>query len=498
MRPLSAHALAALAALLLPASALAADADGDGVTDTTECARDGVDCGAANDDCPDTDGDGTRDPCDSDDDGDGIPSRLEGLGDPDRDGTPSYRDEDADGDGVLDVDEGYEQGTLVDRDCDQNPDFLDPVNDGACISRTSSTVSLEPASALADGQDAIVAVVDLRGEDGSAIGEGYAVTVGAVFEEPPGIARAQANAAFDDERAAYVAELRSATVGRGHLEVQVGALQLAAQPAFAFLGVDALDPAASTVEASAPSAPADGDATIEIAVSLRNAAGVLLVEVADPAQLAAQLDVEAPAELAAPLALGDDGVFRASLRSERPATILVRASARGPREDDFVRLAGGATVEFVGAVFLELSHALAVDRAASGETVPGSLAVSNVGRADASGYAVELSGDGLVPTAAFGPDGKLEELAPGRFALPAIAGEATLPLTYEALVTAPAGASATLAATVLDPDGRAAAGPLEASLRLSRPPFAEGCALPGAAFAPLFLLGLALGGRRRR
>jgi hypothetical protein len=102
------------------------DADGDGIGDEWEGARDGVD----------TDGDGTPDYQDSDSDGDGIPDSVEGntnrtTGEPadsDGDGTYDFRDLDSDDNGILDADELDD-----DIDGDGDPAFRDLDDDGDFI-----------------------------------------------------------------------------------------------------------------------------------------------------------------------------------------------------------------------------------------------------------------------------------------------------------------------------------------------------------------------------
>jgi hypothetical protein len=102
-----------------------ADADGDGISDEWEGARDEVD----------TDGDGTPDYLDSDSDGDGIPDSVEGRAfnggppaDSDSDGTYDFRDLDSDDNGIPDSDELDDDidgdGLGAYADLDDDGDFI--------------------------------------------------------------------------------------------------------------------------------------------------------------------------------------------------------------------------------------------------------------------------------------------------------------------------------------------------------------------------------------
>ncbi len=101
------------------------DADGDGIWDSWEGARDNVD----------TDGDGTPDYLDDDSDNDGIPDSVEGNpgaggepSDSDGDGVYDFRDLDSDGNGIPDADEPD-----ADLDGDGHPAFRDLDDDGDLI-----------------------------------------------------------------------------------------------------------------------------------------------------------------------------------------------------------------------------------------------------------------------------------------------------------------------------------------------------------------------------
>jgi hypothetical protein len=147
------------------AGCLAADSDGDGLTNAQEDALhtdrnnpdtdgDGIDDGAEvgvnpaqpidsdHDGIPDvlergnndTDGDGVPDASDADSDNDGIPDSAEtnnGLPrDTDNDGLPDHLDRDSDGDHVPDaLEAGQNAGTPADTDGDGKPDYLDPDSD---------------------------------------------------------------------------------------------------------------------------------------------------------------------------------------------------------------------------------------------------------------------------------------------------------------------------------------------------------------------------------
>jgi hypothetical protein len=111
-----------------------ADADGDGIANTTDPDDDNDGILDVVDNRPlDTDNDGIDNVSDSDDDGDDILDVLEAPGqalDTDNDGTPNNLDADDDNDGTSDL---IEQGTLAigtllpDADFDGRPDLLDVV-----------------------------------------------------------------------------------------------------------------------------------------------------------------------------------------------------------------------------------------------------------------------------------------------------------------------------------------------------------------------------------
>lgn len=140
---------------------LAADSDGDGLTNAEEDAlhtdrnnpdtdgdglNDGIEVGGNpaqpidtdNDGIPDVlergnndaDGDGLPDAADLDSDNDGIPDSVETNNgvprDTDNDGVPDHLDRDSDGDGIPDaLEAGQNGGTPVDTDGDGTPDSLD-------------------------------------------------------------------------------------------------------------------------------------------------------------------------------------------------------------------------------------------------------------------------------------------------------------------------------------------------------------------------------------
>jgi hypothetical protein len=147
------------------AGCLAADSDGDGLTNAQEDALhtdrnnpdtdgDGINDGAEvggnpsqptdtdNDGIPDVlergngdaDGDGVPDASDLDSDNDGIPDAVEtnnGLPrDTDNDGIPDHLDRDSDADGIPDaLEAGQNGGTPLDTDGDGDPDYLDRDSD---------------------------------------------------------------------------------------------------------------------------------------------------------------------------------------------------------------------------------------------------------------------------------------------------------------------------------------------------------------------------------
>ncbi|MDY7076624.1 MAG: Ig-like domain-containing protein, partial [Chloroflexota bacterium] len=112
------------------------DADGDGISDTTEGAGD-------------PDGDGLPNYLDTDSDGDGIPDADEGDGDTDGDGVPDYIDLDSDGDGIPDLHEAGGgdldsdgDGVIddqTDTDGDGLPDVVDPDNGGTSLVPAADT-----------------------------------------------------------------------------------------------------------------------------------------------------------------------------------------------------------------------------------------------------------------------------------------------------------------------------------------------------------------------
>lgn len=138
------------------------DADGDGIWDSWEGARDAVD----------TDSDGTPDFEDTDSDDDGVPDSIEGYpapangepADSDADGTPDFRDEDSDGNGIPDGAEPDE-----DLDADGHPAFRDRDDDGDFLDDTVEIGGspTTPADSDADG------VPDYRDvdSDGDTIGD---------------------------------------------------------------------------------------------------------------------------------------------------------------------------------------------------------------------------------------------------------------------------------------------------------------------------------------
>lgn len=109
---------------------LAADSDGDGLTNAEEDAL------QTDRNDPDTDGDGIPDGAEVggnpgapiDTDGDGIPDVLEGNGDRDGDGIPDFLDLDSDNDGIPDAEESN-NGVPRDTDGDGIPDHLDRDSD---------------------------------------------------------------------------------------------------------------------------------------------------------------------------------------------------------------------------------------------------------------------------------------------------------------------------------------------------------------------------------
>jgi hypothetical protein len=99
------------------------DTDGDGIPDVLERGNN------------DADGDGVSDASDLDSDNDGIPDSVETNNgvprDTDNDGVPDHLDRDSDGDGIPDaLEAGQNGGTPLDTDGDGDPDTLDRDSDG--------------------------------------------------------------------------------------------------------------------------------------------------------------------------------------------------------------------------------------------------------------------------------------------------------------------------------------------------------------------------------
>jgi hypothetical protein len=166
------------------------DSDGDGVSDTVEVGPnhgdpldsdadgiiDAVESGAI-----DSDGDGSPDSADADSDNDGIPDAIEtdsGVArDTDGDGTPDHLDLDSDGDGLSDELEAGSGAMPVDSDTDGVADYLDldSDNDGvpdAIEGATDTNSDGEPnyrdvdsdGDGILDSVEAMVSGVDSDGD----------------------------------------------------------------------------------------------------------------------------------------------------------------------------------------------------------------------------------------------------------------------------------------------------------------------------------------------
>ncbi|MEJ0085599.1 MAG: outer membrane beta-barrel protein [Pseudomonadota bacterium] len=114
------------------------DTDGDGINDGAEVGNPADPTDTDGDGIPDvleagdSDGDGIENAADADSDNDGIPDAAEVGADPlhpfdtDGDGTPDYLDRDSDGDGMPDaLEKGNDASQPVDSDGDGTPDYLD-------------------------------------------------------------------------------------------------------------------------------------------------------------------------------------------------------------------------------------------------------------------------------------------------------------------------------------------------------------------------------------
>jgi hypothetical protein len=151
------------------AGCLAADSDGDGLSNAQE------DVLHTDRNNPDTDGDGANDGGEAggnpsqptDTDRDGIPDVLErGNNDADSDGVPDASDPDSDNDGIPDSAESN-NGLPRDTDYDGTPDHLDRDSDGDGILDTVDPAPLVPDPYVDSDGDGIVDVIDLdRDNDG--------------------------------------------------------------------------------------------------------------------------------------------------------------------------------------------------------------------------------------------------------------------------------------------------------------------------------------------